>query len=105
MINWGAFDMDHCVNDQYLSLVELATPAGDICTCQLQSIKVSFQVSLLHFNICSFRDFSVKGPIYQFQKVRYWIMSEIICVELGVKKNLYFYWWLNHIFYENQCMQ
>ena len=42
--------MDHCVNDQYLSLAEFATPAEDICTCQLKHIKVPFQASLLRFH-------------------------------------------------------
>lgn len=42
--------MDRCANDQYLSLVEFATPAEDIRTCQLQPIKVSFQASLLQIH-------------------------------------------------------
>lgn len=50
MINWDSCDMDHCANDQYLSLVEFATPADDICTCQLQPIKVSFWASLLQIH-------------------------------------------------------
>lgn len=47
MINRGASDMDRCANDQYFSLVKLATPAEYIRTDQLQSIRMSFQVSLL----------------------------------------------------------
>lgn len=39
--------MDHCANDQYLSLVETAAPEEGIYRCQLQAIKLSFQASLL----------------------------------------------------------
>lgn len=42
--------MDHCANDQYLNLVEIAAPADGICRHQLQAIKLSFQASLLQIH-------------------------------------------------------
>lgn len=39
--------MDHCANDQYHRLIEIAAPEEGIYRCQLQAIKLSFQASLL----------------------------------------------------------
>lgn len=42
--------MDHCANDQYLSLAEISAPAEGIYRPQLQAIKLSFQGTLLQIH-------------------------------------------------------
>lgn len=50
-----------------------------LLTCHFKLVYCKF------INICCFRDFSVKRQIHQFKKVRYWIMSEITCMQHSVK--------------------